>query len=146
MDAYSLGVAQIELLASQNSQFASCGLATGFFYRRGDALNLITNWHVVGSPAIARHSGILKVGTGPALGPNDIIGTVTKFMGIYSGRIGEDSMGVQLGLVWKTDVLDDILSAKTRGMNPFRQRRRIAHAVVGGHVNIARPTSVQEWE
>jgi len=47
MDAYSLSVALIELFASQNSQLASCGLATGFFYRRGDALYLITNWHVV---------------------------------------------------------------------------------------------------
>jgi hypothetical protein len=271
MDAYSRSVAHIELFASQSGQSVSCGLATGFFYRRDGGLYLITNWHVVtgvdpttmmpegpspdvlvfhykqtvdatgkpipppapalanwpkqvnlyqagtptwfehttrqnvdvvaiklsqpdlvefanvpvnevdqspelevaagmdcfvlgypegmigpgrtpiwkrgsiasepkydwrdkpsflidtatrkgmsGSPVVARHSGILKVSPGPGLGPNDVIGTVTKFIGIYSGRIGEDLMGVQLGLVWRADVLDDTLSEKTRGMNPFR--------------------------
>lgn len=272
MDAYSKSVAQIELFANQNGQPASCGLATGFFYKRGDVPYLITNWHVVtgvdpttmtpvgggalpevltfyykqtvdalgkpiaapapaianfprqlnlyqagnatwyehstrqnvdvvafklsqsdvgefanvpvnevdqspelevaagmdcfvlgypegmigpgrtpiwkrgsiasepkynwrdkpgflidtatrngmsGSPVIARHSGILKRGTGPGLSANDIIGTVTKFIGIYSGRIGDDLMGVQLGMVWRDDVLDDILTGQTRGMNPL---------------------------
>ncbi len=74
-----------------------------------------------GSPVIARHSGILKTSTGPELGPDDVIGTVTKFTGIYSGRIGDDDLlSVQLGIVWKPEILDDILSEKTRGMNPFR--------------------------
>ncbi len=274
MDAYSRTVAQIELFGVQDGQPVSCGLATGFFYKREDKLYLITNWHVVtgidpaaleavtgasvplpealvfhykqtvdsagnptaastnavanypkridlyqagsatwyehstrqsvdvvafrlsqselgewwnmsvnevdqsshlhvaagmdcfvlgypkgmvgpgrspiwkrgsvasepdynwrgkpaflvdtttrdgmsGSPVVARHSGIL---TGPdgKFGGDSMIGTTTKFTGIYSGRLGEDEMGVQLGLVWKREVLDDILSETTRGMNPSR--------------------------
>lgn len=49
-----------------------------------------------------------------------MIGTVTKFVGIYSGRIGDDPLGLQLGVVWRADVLNNILSLQTRGMNPFR--------------------------
>jgi len=60
-----------------------------------------------GSPVVARHSGILLTGANDGMGPDSLIGTMTKFTGIYSGRIGEDEMGVQLGLVWKPIVLDD---------------------------------------
>ncbi|WP_339033386.1 serine protease [Bradyrhizobium symbiodeficiens] len=73
-----------------------------------------------GSPVVARHSGILLTGEDGGLADDSVIGTMTKFAGIYSGRIGEDEMGVQLGLVWKPAVLDDILSENTRGMNPLR--------------------------
>jgi len=72
-----------------------------------------------GSPVVARHSGILK-GANGKFGPDSSIGTMTKFTGIYSGRIGDDEMGVQLGIVWKPTVLIDILSENNRGMNPFR--------------------------
>lgn len=73
-----------------------------------------------GSPVIARHSGILIEDPAKGLQPNDMIGTVTKFVGIYSGRIGDDPLGLQLGVVWRADVLNNILSLQTRGMNPFR--------------------------
>jgi hypothetical protein len=86
----------------------------------GFLIDTATRNGMSGAPVVARHSGILKVGTGPGLGPNDVIGTVTKFTGIYSGRIGDDLMGVQLGMVWRSEVLDDILTEQTRGMNPAR--------------------------
>jgi hypothetical protein len=73
-----------------------------------------------GAPVVARHSGLLKQTPGTGLGADDLIGTMTKFCGVYSGRIGDDLMGVQLGVVWKSDVLDDILSLKTPGINPLR--------------------------
>jgi hypothetical protein len=74
-----------------------------------------------GSPVIARHSSVLlTTGSDGAVENDSVIGTMTKFAGIYSGRIGEDEMGVQLGLVWKPEVLKDIVSEKTRGMNPYR--------------------------
>jgi hypothetical protein len=73
-----------------------------------------------GAPVVLRHSGILKQSTGPGMGPDDLIGTMTKFAGIYSGRIGDDLLGVQLGVVWRADVLDNILSQNTSGMNPYR--------------------------
>src|SRR4051812_28778574 len=40
-----------------------------------------------GAPVVARHSGVLNLGLGPGLSRDSIIGTVTKFVGIYSGRI-----------------------------------------------------------
>ncbi|MEY9527687.1 hypothetical protein ABIF68_003513 [Bradyrhizobium japonicum] len=271
MDAYSRTVAHIELFAHENGQPVSCGLATGFFYRREDNLYLITNWHALtgldpstfqplgafpdvlvfrykqsvdgagnptagstvaianyegrldlyssgspiwyehstrqnvdvvavklsqselgewanipinevdqspqlhvaagmdcfvlgypkgmigpgrtpiwkrgavasepdynwrdmpaflidtatrdgmsGSPVIVRHSGILLTGEGGTLAGDSLIGTMTKFAGVYSGRIGEDELGVQLGLVWKPEVLEDILTENTRGMHPLR--------------------------
>jgi Trypsin-like peptidase domain len=86
----------------------------------GFLIDTATRKGMSGAPVVARHSGILKVGSGPGLSGGDIIGTVTKFAGIYSGRIGDDLMGVQLGMVWSVDVLDDILSGRTRGMNPLR--------------------------
>jgi hypothetical protein len=73
-----------------------------------------------GAPVVARHSGILFNSVEGKLAPDSMIGTMTKFTGIYSGRIGDDALGVQLGVVWKSAVLDDILSEATRGMNPFR--------------------------
>src|SRR5215218_6916627 len=47
MDAYSRSVAQIQLIGNQNGQPVSCGLGTGFFFKRSDNLYLVTNWHVV---------------------------------------------------------------------------------------------------
>jgi hypothetical protein len=73
-----------------------------------------------GAPVVLRHSGILKQSEGPGMGPSDLIGTMTRFAGIYSGRIGDDLLEVQLGVVWRADVLDDILSQNTSGMNPYR--------------------------
>jgi hypothetical protein len=88
--------------------------------RPGFLIDTATRDGMSGSPVIARHSGLYKPSPGPGLRGDEIIGTVTRFAGIYSGRIGEDEMGVQLGMVWRTDVLDDILSGRTGGVNPLR--------------------------
>jgi hypothetical protein len=86
----------------------------------GFLIDTATRKGMSGSPVVARHSGILKVSPGGGMGPDDVIGTVTKFIGVYSGRIGDDLMGVQLGMVWRSDLLDDILSKRTPGVNPLR--------------------------
>jgi hypothetical protein len=70
-----------------------------------------------GAPVIARHSGYISFGA--TMSGDSIIGTVEKFVGIYSGRVGDDALGYQLGLVWKTDVLVDIMSGKTAGSSPL---------------------------
>jgi hypothetical protein len=42
------------------------------------------------------------------------------FVGVYSGRVGaEDEFKAQLGVVWKTSVLDEIISAAQRGDGSF---------------------------
>jgi Trypsin-like peptidase domain len=87
----------------------------------GFLIDTATRNGMSGSPVVARHSGILSHSPEPGkLSSDDLIGTMTKFVGIYSGRIGDDLMGVQLGMVWRSDVLDDILTKRTPGMNPLR--------------------------
>jgi hypothetical protein len=63
-----------------------------------------------GSPVIAFHSGgaaAMEHG-GTAIGS----GQMERFIGVYSGRINEQS---DLGRVWKKEVISDIVNGKTRG-------------------------------
>lgn len=66
-----------------------------------------------GSPVIARHSGIYG-GKGGAIAPDTILGTVENFIGIYSGRVDDDELGIQIGRVWKASVIDEILAGDTK--------------------------------
>jgi len=47
MDDFSLSVAPLELLGRSKGEWIECGVATGFFYKAGEALHLVTNWHVM---------------------------------------------------------------------------------------------------
>ena len=71
-----------------------------------------------GSPVIIRHSGFLGFGAGIMTG-DDVIGTVMRFVAIYSGRIGDDELGGQLGRAWQMNVLDDVLTLATPGVHPL---------------------------
>ena len=70
-----------------------------------------------GSPVLIRHNGVHM----PSGKMNDdtVFGLVEGFLGVYSGRIGEDELGVQLGRVWKTNVIDEIIKAQKIGTNPL---------------------------
>ncbi|KFC61348.1 hypothetical protein FF80_04140 [Devosia sp. LC5] len=70
-----------------------------------------------GSPVFVRHHGIYF--GGPELTDESSIGTVEAFFGVYSGRIGEDEMGVQLGRVWKAPVVDQIIAVQAPGKHPL---------------------------
>lgn len=69
-----------------------------------------------GSPVIIRHDGI-HMPTGELSG-DSFVGQVENFLGIYSGRIGADELGVQLGRVWKASVITEILTAGREGVHP----------------------------
>lgn len=71
-----------------------------------------------GSPVIIRHNGIFGL-VGAKLTGSEIIGTVERFVAIYSGRIGNDELGGQLGRAWQAHVLTDVLSLATPGMHPL---------------------------
>ncbi len=71
-----------------------------------------------GGPAIAVRRGIIKPRGATDFGQN-IIGTAERFLGVYSGRIGNDEFGAQLGIVWKSSVVDEIVHRKIRGKSPF---------------------------
>jgi hypothetical protein len=76
-----------------------------------------------GSPVIFKRTGLVeKAGYKKSLDLKDlIIGTVTGFLGIYSGRIGaDDEFGAQLGIVWREEVILEILKSKTIGTCEFQ--------------------------
>jgi hypothetical protein len=67
-----------------------------------------------GSPVIMRHHGYFAPG-----GKTEAawIGTGQNFLGIYSGRLGEDELGVQLGRIWKGHIVDEVISAAKCGVH-----------------------------
>jgi S1-C subfamily serine protease len=71
-----------------------------------------------GSPVIMQRAGLHGV-AGAALSPDTIIGTIRNFIGIYSGRVGADEVKAQLGIVWKHQVIKEILEAKVHGRPPY---------------------------
>jgi hypothetical protein len=62
-----------------------------------------------GSPVLARRIGFARTSRGFVGGGGDLV----RFLGIYSGRIDDDGVGdkdlYNLGRVWKSDVLNQIL-------------------------------------
>jgi hypothetical protein len=66
-----------------------------------------------GSPVIIQRIGLH--GKGGALTGDTIIGRIRNFVGIYSGRIGDDELKAQLGVVWKARVISEIVGAKGSG-------------------------------
>lgn len=63
-----------------------------------------------GSLVIMQRTGIHNVGKDGVPKSDSIIGTVRNFVGIYSGRIDNEELKAQLGIVWKARVVDEILS------------------------------------
>jgi hypothetical protein len=47
-----------------------------------------------------------------------VFGRVESFVGIYSGRTDDDRLGVQIGIVWKASVINEILRG-VKGSNPL---------------------------
>ncbi|MFD2098276.1 S1 family peptidase [Flagellimonas iocasae] len=67
-----------------------------------------------GSPVIFRRSGIHGV-VGGKVSLDSILGTVENFVGIYSGRIiGKSELDAQLGIVWKKEVIDQIIDGNCK--------------------------------
>jgi hypothetical protein len=72
-----------------------------------------------GSPVIARHVGIFGM-KGDKLTGKEKIGTMEKFVAIYSGRDGNDALGFQLGRAWQSSAIDNILGGKLIGKHPLQ--------------------------
>jgi hypothetical protein len=73
-----------------------------------------------GSPVIMKRTGVHNK-VGKEIKDDTIFGTITNFIGIYSGRIGaENEFKAQLGIVWKKEVIEEILSAKVKGDIKFQ--------------------------
>jgi hypothetical protein len=48
-----------------------------------------------------------------------VIGEGKRFLGVYSGRVGDDSFKAQLGIVWKPSVIEEIIQAAMVGTSSF---------------------------
>jgi hypothetical protein len=70
-----------------------------------------------GSPVVMQRVGIHGM-SGSVMTGTEIIGRIRNFIGVYSGRIGADQEKAQLGIVWKAQVIAEILAAKVRGAAP----------------------------
>ena len=80
-----------------------------------------------GAPVIAQHNGLFTPKSGYLTG-DSVIGTVQKFIAVYSGRVGDDALGFQLGTAWRAEVIEEILAAKLPGRHPVDFPRRGANS------------------
>lgn len=72
-----------------------------------------------GAPVIFRRVGLHNK-TGHNLNQQTIIGEIQNFVGIYSGRvIGENDFDAQLGVVWKKEVIEEIIIGQLRDNRNF---------------------------
>lgn len=64
-----------------------------------------------GSPVIFKRYGYHARSS--TLSSDDIFGTITGFVGVYSGRLpSKDTFDAQLGIVWKKEVIEEIIVGK----------------------------------
>ena len=61
---------------------------------------------------------------------NAAFGEIFQFLGVYSGRVGEQDVAAQLGIVWKGSVIDQIIDGNCRGATPEERhgQRRAAES------------------
>lgn len=71
-----------------------------------------------GGPVIAVRRGLIAPSEAKSSSEH-YIGSAETFLGVYSGRVGDDPLGVQLGIVWKARVIDEIVAGRVRGKTPF---------------------------
>jgi hypothetical protein len=72
-----------------------------------------------GAPVVAIADGRLVLEDGRFGAQFAIAGRVYRFVGIYSGRLGDDEMRAQLGIVWHASVIEQIVNRPTLGNNSF---------------------------
>lgn len=77
-------------------------------------IDTATRHGLSGSPVIMQRTGIHGIKDGK-VSPESIIGRIRTFLGVYSGRIGTDELKAQLGIVWKAQVIEEILAGGVRG-------------------------------
>ena len=73
-----------------------------------------------GSPVVAVRRGFIQARSGSI--DDSLIGQADRFLGVYSGRLGDDPMGLQLGIVWKARVISEIIAGGRTGRLPWDER------------------------
>jgi len=70
-----------------------------------------------GSPVIAVRRGWTQPRGGAIA--DSVVGQADQFLGVYSGRLGDDPMGLQLGIVWKARLISEIIAGGQVGRLPW---------------------------
>ena len=119
MDCFILGFPE-QLIGVANTPIWKRGSIASEPYQKHQYyyVDSATRKGMSGAPVIARHSGFLG-GTGNVLTGNEKLGTFLKFIAIYSGRVGDDQLGFQLGTAWQTNVINEILTNRLQGKHPL---------------------------
>lgn len=81
----------------------------------------LTRCGMSGSPVYARIAGLWgQEGLALSIDPREpkILGSWTKFIGVYAGREGDEKKGFQLARVWKASVLQEIIEHLVVPPNP----------------------------
>lgn len=71
-----------------------------------------------GSPVYAQQQG-LWLPEGSTDESDGIIGRGRRFVGIYSGRVGDDPFQAQLGIVWKVSAIEETIKGAKIGRSSF---------------------------
>ena len=71
-----------------------------------------------GAPVYAQEKGTFAL-EGGSLHENFVMGIGHRFLGLYSGRIGDDTFLAQLGIVWKEQAIIEIIEGKKVGESAF---------------------------
>jgi hypothetical protein len=80
-------------------------------------IDTATRQGMSGSPVIYTRRGYtIPIGKGMA---DAVLGESNNFLGVYSGRIGDDELGVQLGWVWKGYLVQEIVTTGKVGALPY---------------------------
>ena len=61
-----------------------------------------------GAPVFAQYTGFWTPEDKSEL-KDSVFGTGRRFLGIYSGRVGDDPFQAQLGIVWKPTAIEEII-------------------------------------
>jgi len=81
-------------------------------------IDTATRQGMSGAPVIAVRRGLIAPRGAKGIGES-IFGAAETFLGVYSGRLGADALGAQLGIVWKASAVDQIVRNGSRGKTPF---------------------------
>ncbi|MEC7769813.1 MAG: hypothetical protein VX798_01430 [Bacteroidota bacterium] len=73
-------------------------------------LDTIGNSGLSGSPVIGNGNGIFEKDSTKTITNKTIIGSWQNFVGIYAGRLSSTGIGSQLGRVWKSHLVDEIMN------------------------------------
>jgi hypothetical protein len=68
-----------------------------------------------GSLVLVRHILLGPYSKKDGTKTNNLYATVERILGVYSGRLGEDQLKAQLGIVWKRRVIDEVVAGGCPG-------------------------------